>query len=118
MNASAQLYHHHHMSLVLQAPAKLCSDSSQHALLALRRVCGGAQLYLWEYSRFGSSPAPETCLKTRRSLRAVHFHPHAVPLILTAEVRIQLLQQALEDYEYPQRCFGGCGVLRAKTCTS
>ena len=47
----------------------------------------GAQLYLWEYSRFGSSPAPETCLKTRRSLRAVHFHPHAVPLILTAEVR-------------------------------
>lgn len=49
-------------------------------------MCDGAQLYLWEYSRFGSSPAPETCLKTRRSLRAVHFHPHAVPLILTAEV--------------------------------
>lgn len=25
-------------------------------------------------------------LKTRRSLRAVHFHPHAAPFLLTAEV--------------------------------
>lgn len=45
-----------------------------------------AQLYMWEYKRFGASPAPVVCLKTRRSLRAVHFHPHGAPLLLTAEV--------------------------------
>jgi len=50
-------------------------------------VLGRAQLYMWEYERFGSSPAPVVCLKTRRSLRAVHFHPHGAPLLLTAEVR-------------------------------
>ncbi|KAK9827688.1 hypothetical protein WJX81_000005 [Elliptochloris bilobata] len=55
----------------------------RHQLLA---VASGHKLYLWEYRQFGSSPLPETCLKTRRSLRAVHFHPHGAPLILTAEV--------------------------------
>ncbi len=30
---------------------------------------------------------PHIALKTRRSLRAVHFHPHGAPLMLTAEVR-------------------------------
>ena len=30
---------------------------------------------------------PMVVHKTRRSLRAVHFHPHGAPLMLTAEVR-------------------------------
>jgi activator-of-BECN1-regulated-autophagy protein 1 len=30
-------------------------------------------------------------LKTRRSLRAVHFHPHGAPLLLTAEVSVRLV---------------------------
>lgn len=30
--------------------------------------------------------SPSIILKTRRSLRAVHFHPHAAPFLLTAEV--------------------------------
>jgi len=43
-------------------------------------------------STFGITPNPATdgqpviILKTRRSLRAVHFHPHGAPLLLTAEV--------------------------------
>ncbi|KAL5996818.1 hypothetical protein ACLOJK_007738 [Asimina triloba] len=31
-------------------------------------------------------PSPTIVLKTRRSLRAVHFHPHGAPYLLTAEV--------------------------------
>lgn len=42
------------------------------------------QLYIWNYNRRESNPS--VVLKTRRSLRAVHFHPHAAPFILTAEV--------------------------------
>ena len=30
---------------------------------------------------------PTIVLKTRRSMRAVHFHPHGAPLVLTAEVQ-------------------------------
>jgi len=30
--------------------------------------------------------SPAIVLRTRRSLRAVHFHPHAAPFLLTAEV--------------------------------
>lgn len=56
------------------------------------------QLYMWDYTQpravpvtagsNGSSSAkqPHITLKTRRSLRAVHFHPHGRPLMLTAEV--------------------------------
>ena len=43
------------------------------------------QLYMWEYSKEGVQPM--VVLKTRRSLRAVHFQPHGTPLLLTAEVR-------------------------------
>jgi activator-of-BECN1-regulated-autophagy protein 1 len=43
------------------------------------------QLYMWEFAKEGA--APLVVLKTRRSLRAVHFQPHGVPLLLTAEVR-------------------------------
>ena len=43
------------------------------------------QLYMWEFTKEGAQP--QVVLKTRRSLRAVHFQPHGVPLLLTAEVR-------------------------------
>ena len=43
-----------------------------------------AQMYMWEYSKEGAQPM--VVLKTRRSLRAVHFQPHGTPLLLTAEV--------------------------------
>ena len=55
------------------------------------------QLFMWEWSKAGASPtdfdsdvehawSPLVVHKTRRSLRAVHFHPHGAPLMLTAEV--------------------------------
>lgn len=44
------------------------------------------QLYIWNYSK---KTPPTIVLKTRRSLRAVHFHPHAAPFLLTAEVNYQ-----------------------------
>ena len=44
------------------------------------------QLYMWEYAKEGAQPM--VVLKTRRSLRAVHFQPHGIPLLLTAEVHI------------------------------
>ncbi|KAA8550685.1 hypothetical protein F0562_002369 [Nyssa sinensis] len=34
----------------------------------------------------GETASPAVVLKTRRSLRAVHFHPHGAPFLLTAEV--------------------------------
>lgn len=52
-------------------------------------VCEGSiavQLYMWEYAKEGAQPM--VVLKTRRSLRAVHFQPHGIPLLLTAEVHI------------------------------
>lgn len=48
------------------------------------------QLFIWNYKRTGEASSPAIVLKTRRSLRAVHFHPHAAPFLLTAEVRIYL----------------------------
>ncbi len=55
------------------------------------------QLFMWEWSKGGALPSefaegaehawsPVVVHKTRRSLRAVHFHPHGAPLMLTAEV--------------------------------
>lgn len=41
---------------------------------------------MWYYDRRGQESSPVVVLKTRRSLRAVHFHPHGAPLLLTAEV--------------------------------
>ncbi|KAJ8899168.1 hypothetical protein K2173_011955 [Erythroxylum novogranatense] len=43
-------------------------------------------LYIWHYNKRGEASSPTIVLKTRRSLRAVHFHPHGVPFLLTAEV--------------------------------
>ncbi|XP_058094921.1 uncharacterized protein LOC131240614 isoform X2 [Magnolia sinica] len=57
-----------------------------HAQGELLAVASGHKLYIWHYNKRGESPSPTIVLKTRRSLRAVHFHPHAAPFLLTAEV--------------------------------
>ncbi|EXB46040.1 Activating molecule in BECN1-regulated autophagy protein 1 [Morus notabilis] len=54
-----------------------------HAKGEFLAVASGHKLYIWNYSK---KTAPAIVLKTRRSLRAVHFHPHAAPFLLTAEV--------------------------------
>ncbi|GMP77658.1 hypothetical protein CsSME_00033856 [Camellia sinensis var. sinensis] len=57
-----------------------------HAQGDLLAVASGHKLYIWHYNRRGDTSSPTIVLKTRRSLRAVHFHPHAAPFLLTAEV--------------------------------
>lgn len=44
------------------------------------------QLYMWHYKNARELSSPVFVLKTRRSLRAVHFHPHGAPYLLTAQV--------------------------------
>eukprot|EP00250_Pteridium_aquilinum_P014041 c21742_g1_i1 orf=794-3418(+) len=58
-----------------------------HAQGDLLAVASGHKLYIWQYNRHAEDTAsPAIVLRTRRSLRAVHFHPHGAPLLLTAEV--------------------------------
>ncbi|XP_057858998.2 uncharacterized protein LOC131067847 isoform X1 [Cryptomeria japonica] len=57
-----------------------------HAHGDLLAVASGHKLYIWRHSAKGDASAPMIVLRTRRSLRAVHFHPHAAPILLTAEV--------------------------------
>ncbi|KAL6503537.1 hypothetical protein OROGR_025460 [Orobanche gracilis] len=57
-----------------------------HAHGEILAVASGNKLYMWHYNRIGEASAPTIILRTRRSLRAVHFHPHAAPFLLTAEV--------------------------------
>ncbi|KAJ8451197.1 hypothetical protein Cgig2_013969 [Carnegiea gigantea] len=57
-----------------------------HAQGELLAVASGHKLYIWHYNRRGETSTPTIVLKTRRSLRAVHFHPHGAPFLLTAEV--------------------------------
>uniref|UniRef100_A0A2P2MJ80 Uncharacterized protein LOC105644455 isoform X1 n=1 Tax=Rhizophora mucronata TaxID=61149 RepID=A0A2P2MJ80_RHIMU len=57
-----------------------------HAEGELLAVASGHKLYIWHYNKKGEASSPNIVLKTRRSLRAVHFHPHAAPFLLTAEV--------------------------------
>jgi activating molecule in BECN1-regulated autophagy protein 1 len=47
-------------------------------------IACGHKLYVWDYKC--KDGRPEIVLKTRRSMRAVHFHPHGLPIVLTAEV--------------------------------
>ncbi|KAM6565014.1 hypothetical protein CsatB_025012 [Cannabis sativa] len=54
-----------------------------HAKGDLLAVASGHKLFIWNYDK---RLPPNIVLKTRRSLRAVHFHPHAAPFLLTAEV--------------------------------
>jgi activator-of-BECN1-regulated-autophagy protein 1 len=61
----------------------IASLSFHHQSDVLAIACGH-KLYLWEYKKWDSKP--EIVLKTRRSMRAVQFHPHGLPVILTAEV--------------------------------
>jgi activator-of-BECN1-regulated-autophagy protein 1 len=56
---------------------------SQGDLLA---VASGHKLYIWQFTKEGEGAVPIVVLRTRRSLRAVHFPPHAAPFLLTAEV--------------------------------
>ena len=46
------------------------------------------QLYIWNYNNRDWSSIPAIILRTRRSLRAVHFHPLGAPYLLTAEVEM------------------------------
>ncbi|XP_057480400.1 uncharacterized protein LOC130767531 isoform X1 [Actinidia eriantha] len=57
-----------------------------HAEGEVLAVASGHKLYIWHYNRRGETSSPTIVLKTRRSLRAVHFHPHGAPFLLTAEV--------------------------------
>ncbi|XP_023000468.1 uncharacterized protein LOC111494728 [Cucurbita maxima] len=57
-----------------------------HAQGELLAVASGHKLYIWHYNKKGETPSPTIVLRTRRSLRAVHFHPHAAQFLLTAEV--------------------------------
>ncbi|KAK3132396.1 hypothetical protein QOZ80_6AG0520790 [Eleusine coracana subsp. coracana] len=57
-----------------------------HANGKLLAVASGHKLFIWDYSKRGEDFNPPMVLKTRRSLRAVHFHPHGAPYLLTAEV--------------------------------
>ncbi|XP_071719913.1 uncharacterized protein [Rutidosis leptorrhynchoides] len=57
-----------------------------HAEGELLAVAAGHKLYFWHYNNRGEASSPAIVLRTRRSLRAVHFHPHSAPFLLTAEV--------------------------------
>ncbi|XP_057424462.1 uncharacterized protein LOC130718039 isoform X3 [Lotus japonicus] len=57
-----------------------------HASGEIIAVASGHKLYMWHYNNGGEAFQPVAVLKTRRSLRAVHFHPHAAPYLLTAQV--------------------------------
>ncbi|CAI0426723.1 unnamed protein product [Linum tenue] len=57
-----------------------------HAEGQLLAVASGHKLYIWHYNKRGEASSPTVVLRTKRSLRAVHFHPHAAPFLLTAEV--------------------------------
>ena len=57
-----------------------------HAKGELLVVASGHKLYAWHYSRRGETSSPTIILKTRRSLRAVHFAPRGAPVLFSAEV--------------------------------
>ncbi|PAN11724.1 hypothetical protein PAHAL_2G211300 [Panicum hallii] len=52
----------------------------------LLAVASGHKLFIWDYNKRGEALDPPMILRTRRSLRAVQFHPHGAPYLLTAEV--------------------------------
>ncbi|XP_050216326.1 uncharacterized protein LOC126667403 [Mercurialis annua] len=57
-----------------------------HARGEILAVASGHKLYMWQYNKRVETSSPPHVLRTRRSLRAVHFHPHGAPFLLTAEV--------------------------------
>ena len=61
-----------------------------HALGEIIGIASGHQLYIWDYSKSDLGGAkPVSILRTKRSLRAVHFHPFGRPILLSAEVHDQ-----------------------------
>ena len=75
-------------------------------------VPSALQLFMWEWSKAGASPSdfdsdvehawsPLVVHKTRRSLRAVHFHPHGAPLMLTAEVSAEEMTSVQKEGHIP-----------------
>ena len=50
-------------------------------------IASGHKLFMWRYNERGTSGSPTLVLRCRHSLRAVHFHPGAQPVLLSAEVR-------------------------------
>ncbi|KAM7261478.1 hypothetical protein ACFE04_008845 [Oxalis oulophora] len=60
-----------------------------HAHGDLLAVASGHKLFMWQYNKRDNKReklSPAVVLRTRKSLRAVHFHPYAAPFLLTAEV--------------------------------
>ncbi|OEL27041.1 Activating molecule in BECN1-regulated autophagy protein 1, partial [Dichanthelium oligosanthes] len=57
-----------------------------HAAGELLAVASGHKLFIWDYNNGHAALNPPMILRTRRSLRAVQFHPHAAPYLLTAEI--------------------------------
>lgn len=56
-----------------------------HGSLSIIAIACGHKLYIWDYTVPGATPT--IVLRTRRSMRAVHFHPQGLPLLLTGEVQ-------------------------------
>ncbi|KAF6160203.1 hypothetical protein GIB67_016639 [Kingdonia uniflora] len=69
-----------------QLKDRLIAFIAFHAQGEVLTVASGHKLYIWHYDRRGEASSPTIVLKRRRSLRAVHFHPHAAPFLLTAEI--------------------------------
>jgi activator-of-BECN1-regulated-autophagy protein 1 len=66
----------------------LIESVTYHTLMPKSIYMFLCQLYIWNYNKKDDASFPAIILKTRRSLRAVHFHPHGAPYLLTAEVEI------------------------------
>ena len=79
------------------------------------------QVYFWDYSKPASQTRPHQnpsyILRTKRSLRALHFHPLGIPLILTAEVvdnkrSAGAAEPVPGEEEHPQPAVGGGLILQ------
>lgn len=57
-----------------------------HATGELLAVASGHKLFLWDCNKRWETLELPIILETRRSLRAVQFHPHGAPYLLTGEV--------------------------------
>lgn len=81
-----------------------------HATIPILAIACGHKLYIWEYRVQGSSPT--IVLRTRRSMRAVHFHPHGLPLVLTAEVQDPSPTSSLTESLTEEGPFDRCTISR------
>ena len=68
-------------------------------------IACGHKLYMWEYTVAGATPV--IVLKTRRSMRAVHFHPSGLPMVLTAEVQDASVTTLLPETLTEEKSFVG-----------